>query len=47
MNSHNLELSRTYSDRLLCLREGRLVFDGPPDALDADALFRVYGGRSA
>ena len=47
MNSHNLELARTYSDRLLGLREGRVVFDGPPDALDADALFRVYGGRSA
>ncbi len=32
MNSHNLEQSRAFSDRLLGLREGRIVYDGPADA---------------
>lgn len=44
MNSHNLELAREYSDRILGLRAGRVVFDGPPEALDGAALARIYGG---
>lgn len=46
MNSHNLELAREFSDRLLGLREGRVVFDGPPETLDEAALARIYGGQS-
>jgi len=46
MNSHNLELARSFSDRLLGLREGRVVFDGPPEALDEAALARIYGGAA-
>ncbi|MBR3473660.1 MAG: phosphonate ABC transporter ATP-binding protein [Oscillospiraceae bacterium] len=41
MNSHNLELSRAYSDRLLGLREGRIVYDGPADA-DPAQLEKIY-----
>lgn len=44
MNSHNLELAREYSDRILGLRAGRVVFDGPPEALDEAALAGIYGG---
>jgi phosphonate transport system ATP-binding protein len=41
MNSHNLEQSRAFSDRLLGLNGGRIVFDGPADAEDA-LLQAVY-----
>ena len=41
MNSHNLELSREYSDQLLGLREGRIVYDGPADA-DPAQLEKIY-----
>ena len=44
MNSHNLELAKACSDRLLGLRAGRIVFDGAPGELDGDALSRIYGG---
>jgi phosphonate transport system ATP-binding protein len=43
MNSHNLELSQEFSSRLLGLREGRVVFDGPSDAPTGQILSAVYG----
>ena len=46
MNSHNLELARESSGRLLGLRDGRAVFDGTPEELDGAALSRIYGGET-
>lgn len=43
MNSHNLAFSREFSDRLIGLSAGRVVFDGPPSALTDDALAAIYG----
>ncbi|MBP0444081.1 phosphonate ABC transporter ATP-binding protein [Roseomonas sp. SSH11] len=42
-NLHALDIARSYCDRLVGLSAGRLVFDGPPDALDADAARQLYG----
>lgn len=42
MNSHNLELSMEFSDRLIGIRDGRVVFDGTPDALTGDSISRIY-----
>ena len=47
MNSHNLELARAFSRRLLGLHGGAVVFDGPPEALDDAALQAVYGEEGA
>ncbi len=45
INLHFLDLARTYADRVIGLREGRLVYDGP--AADADeAVFEEIYGRS-
>lgn len=46
MNSHNLELSRMYSDRLIGLSGGRVVYDGPVASLDKEALLSIYGAGS-
>ncbi len=43
MNSHNLELSLAYSDHIIGLHRGRVVFDGPPDAVTDAVLARIYG----
>lgn len=40
---HQVELARRYGDRIYGLAAGRIVFDGTSDALDADALDRIYG----
>ena len=42
-NLHALDVAKAYCDRLIGLADGRLVFDGPPDALDDEAARRLYG----
>jgi phosphonate transport system ATP-binding protein len=42
-NLHSIDLARSYADRVIGLLDGRLVFDGPADALTNDALTVVYG----
>ncbi|MEB3195841.1 MAG: phosphonate ABC transporter ATP-binding protein [Candidatus Sericytochromatia bacterium] len=46
---HVLELARRYADRIVGFQGGRVVFDGPPDALTDEAVERIYsraGGPS-
>ena len=46
INLHNVPLARRFCPRILGLVEGRLVFDGPPSALDDVVLERVYGAEA-
>ena len=46
VNIHSIELARAFSDRIIALQDGRLVFDGPPAALTDDVLRMVYKGDS-
>jgi phosphonate transport system ATP-binding protein len=39
---HQVELALKFADRVVGMREGRTVFDGPPDRLDGEALARIY-----
>lgn len=43
INIHDVDLARRFSDRIVGLHAGRIVFDGPPTALDAETLTRIYG----
>lgn len=43
MNSHNVAQAVRYSDRILGIRAGRLVFSGTPAELDDAALACIYG----
>jgi phosphonate transport system ATP-binding protein len=43
---HNVNLARKYCDRIVALREGRLVYDGPPIGLDNQTLRDLYGTHS-
>ena len=40
---HHVEYARRYADRVLGLRGGRLVFDGPAAALDDTVIARIFG----
>jgi phosphonate transport system ATP-binding protein len=40
---HHVELARRYCERVVALRDGSIIFDGPTSALDADLLERLYG----
>mgnify|MGYP001361140074 CR=1 FL=1 len=42
-NLHALDTARTYSDRLVGMAQGRVVFEGPPDALTNETARELYG----
>jgi phosphonate transport system ATP-binding protein len=40
---HFLSLARTYADRVIALKDGKLEFDGPPSEIDGDRFLEIYG----
>ncbi len=45
-NLHTLDTARAYSSRIIGMAAGRVVFDGPPEALTAEAVREVYGAEA-
>ncbi|MFG1463286.1 phosphonate ABC transporter ATP-binding protein [Xanthobacter sp. DSM 24535] len=43
VNIHDVALAQMFVQRIIGLKAGRVVFDGPPDALDTAALTAIYG----
>ncbi|MCL1798211.1 MAG: phosphonate ABC transporter ATP-binding protein [Eggerthellaceae bacterium] len=43
VNLHQVDYAIEFSDRILALKKGHLVFDGTPDELDARAISDIYG----
>jgi phosphonate transport system ATP-binding protein len=41
-NLHQVDYAREFGDRVLGLAQGRMVFDGSPQALDEAALQAIY-----
>ncbi|TQV63903.1 MAG: phosphonate ABC transporter ATP-binding protein [Halothiobacillaceae bacterium] len=41
-NLHQVEYSRRYADRIIGINAGRVVFDGPPDALTDEVVEALY-----
>jgi phosphonate transport system ATP-binding protein len=42
-NLHTLDTARSYCDRIIGMRDGRIVFDGTPDLLTTDMAREIYG----
>jgi phosphonate transport system ATP-binding protein len=42
-NLHSLDIARSYCSRLIGMKQGRVVFDGSPEALSDDAVVDLYG----
>jgi phosphonate transport system ATP-binding protein len=45
INLHHLDTVREYCDRVVAMRDGRVVLDAAADALTADRVFEIYGLR--
>ncbi|MCL7942427.1 phosphonate ABC transporter ATP-binding protein [Marinobacter sp. ATCH36] len=43
INIHDVMLAQQFSDRIIGLRAGEVVFDGKPEGLTDDVLTRIYG----
>ena len=46
-NLHTLDTARRYCDRVIGMRDGRVVFDGTPDQLSTAAAREIYGAGEA
>ena len=42
-NLHTLDTARRYCDRVIGMRAGQMVFDGPPSELTTDVAREIYG----
>ena len=45
-NLHTLDTARRYCDRVIGMRDGRVVFDGLPEELTTDTARAIYGAGS-
>ena len=43
INIHDVALAQQFADRIVGLRAGEIVFDGPPSELTSDILTTIYG----
>lgn len=42
INIHEVDLAKAFTDRLIGIAQGVVVFDGPPEALDEAVMDRIY-----
>jgi phosphonate transport system ATP-binding protein len=42
-NLHTLDTARDYCDRIIGMADGRVIFDGPPEALGRAEVRQIYG----
>lgn len=45
-NLHTLDTARRYCDRVIGMRDGRMVFDGAPELLTTQAAREIYGANA-
>src|SRR5690349_3566654 len=43
INIHDVMLAQMFAERIVGLRAGEIVYDGPPDGLTSDVLTKIYG----
>ena len=43
INIHDVMLAQMFAERIVGLRLGEIVYDGPPDGLTAEVLTEIYG----
>ena len=43
INIHDVMLAQMFAERIVGLKLGEIVYDGPPDGLTADVLTQIYG----
>jgi phosphonate transport system ATP-binding protein len=46
VNLHQVNVALSYSDRILGINKGRLVFDGAPEELSSERISEIYGAEA-
>ncbi|MGF1514629.1 MAG: phosphonate ABC transporter ATP-binding protein [Elainellaceae cyanobacterium] len=47
LSLHQVDFAQEYGDRIIGLAQGRVIFDGPPSALQHHDLEEIYSGQPA
>ncbi|MCF6137232.1 phosphonate ABC transporter ATP-binding protein [Alkalihalobacillus berkeleyi] len=42
INVHDVTLAKKYATRVIALKDGKLIFDGPPDQVSEEWLYNIY-----
>jgi len=42
LNLHQVDVALRYSDRIIGLAAGRIIYDGPPDKLEKSTIYEIY-----
>src|SRR5699024_1743949 len=45
LNIHHVEVALEYADRIIGIRKGEIVYDGPAKDVDQATLDNIYGGK--
>ena len=45
INIHHVDLALNYATRVIGIREGEIVYDGPASEATQEVLDRIYNGR--
>ncbi|MBU1001056.1 MAG: phosphonate ABC transporter ATP-binding protein [Proteobacteria bacterium] len=45
INIHDVDLAKRFTDRIIGMSDGRIIFDGPPDGLTDEHMKQIYGGE--
>lgn len=45
INIHHVELALAYADRIIGIRAGKIVYDGPSADVTEDVLNMIYAGK--
>jgi phosphonate transport system ATP-binding protein len=45
INIHDVALARMFVDRIVGIRQGMIVFDGPSEMLSNEVLSEIYGAE--
>jgi len=46
LNIHHVELALEYADRILGIRDGEIVYDGPSSEVTPEVLDLIYKGKA-
>lgn len=45
VNLHQVDVAKTYADKIIGVKAGRIVFNGTPDELEDEVLENIYGAK--
>jgi len=43
VNLHFMDIAMEYADRIIGMRDGKIVFDGPVEEVDEETFEEIYG----